>query len=110
MKGDEIRIALFKNRFYQWELAEWLGISETTLIRLLRKDLPADMVEQILDVIECERTGQPYDNRFVRAYMRKNDRRHCGRERTARDYARYIARGLDEAEKRRMEGGWDLSL
>ena len=110
MNGDEIRLALFKNRIYQWELAEWLGISETSLIRLLRKDLPADMVEQILDVIECKKTGQPFDNSFVRAYMRKNDKRFNSRKRTAAQYARYIEKGLDEAERRRMDGGWDLSL
>ena len=110
MKKDEIRIELFKNRIYQYELAEWLGISETALSKLLRKDLPDDIVEKILNVIECEKTNQPYDNSFCREYMRKTDKRFNGRERTAEDYARYIAKGLDEAEKRRMEGGWDLSL
>lgn len=110
MKNEEIRVALFKNRFYQYELAEWLGISDTSLIRLLRKDLPADIVEKILNVIECEKTSKPYDNSFLREYMRKTDKRFNSRERTAKDYARYIAKGLDEAEKRRMEGGWDLSL
>lgn len=110
MTSDEIRIALCRNRFYQWQLAEWLGISETTVMRLLRKDLPEDFVKQILNVIECARTGQSYDNSFVRDYMRKNDKRFNSRKRTAAEYARYIARGLDEAERRRMEGGWDLSL
>ena len=110
MKKDEIRIELFKNRFYQYELAEWLGISDTALCKLLRKDLPDDIVEKILNVIECVKTNQPYDNSFCRAYMRKVDKRFNSREGTAKNYARYIARGLDEAEKRRMEGGWDLSL
>jgi DNA-binding Xre family transcriptional regulator len=110
MKKDKIRSALLKNRFYQYELAEWLGISETALIRLLRKDLPAEIIEKILNVIECQKTSQPYDNSFIREYMRKIDKRFNGRERTGKDYARYIAKDLDEAEKRRMEGGWDLSL
>lgn len=110
MKNEEIRVALFKNRIYQYELAEWLGISETALSNLLRKDLPADIVEKILNVIECEKNNQPYDNGFVRVYMRMNDKRYNARERTAISYARYVARGLDEADKRRMEGGWDLSL
>ena len=110
MNNEAIRIELLKNRFHQYELAEWLGISDTALSKLLRKDLPDDIVEKILNVIECVKTSQPYDNSFLRLYMRKNDKRYSNRERTARNYERYIARGLDEAEKRRMEGGWDLSL
>ena len=110
MKNDEVRNALYKNRVYMYELAEWLGVSETALNRLLRKDIPAEIVEKILNVIECGKTSQPYDNSFIRVYMRKIDKRFNSRERTAKDYAKYIARGLDEAEKRRMEGGWDLSL
>ncbi len=110
MKNLEIRKTLTENRFYLWELAEWLGISESAMSRMLRKEVPGEVQEKILNVIECVKTHQPYDNSFVRDYMRQCDKRFNNRERTAADYARYIAKGLDEAEKRRMEGGWDLSL
>ena len=110
MTNEKIRTALHKNRSYQWELAEWLGISQSVLTRLFHTELPDDIQKQILNVIECVKTSQPYDNSFIRAYMRKIDKRYTGREGTGYYYARYITRGLDEAEKRRMEGGWDLSL
>lgn len=110
MTNQIIRTALAENRLYLWQLAEALGISESALSRMIRRELPGDVVEKILHVIECKKTAQPYDNSFIRDYMRKVDKRFNGRERTAEDYARYIANGLDEAERRRMEGGWDLSL
>ena len=110
MTNQAIRTALSENRFYLWQLAKWLGVSESALSRMLRRELPGDVVDNILNVIECVKTHRPYDNSFVRDYMRQCDKRFNNRERTAADYARYIAKGLDEAEKRRMEGGWDLSL
>lgn len=110
MTNQIIRTALAENQLYLWQLAEALGISESALSRMLRRELPGDVLDNILHVIECKKTAQPYGNSFIRDYMRKVDKRFNNRERTAADYARYIAKGLDEAEKRRMEGGWDLSL
>ena len=110
MYNEEIRMCLGKYRFYQWELAEWLGISQSVLIRHFRKELPDDIKQQILNVIECVHKQEPYDNSFFHAYLRSKDRRYGGRSRTAISYSRYIEKGLDEAERRRMEGGWDLSL
>lgn len=110
MNNAEIRRVLSENRFPMWKLAEWLGISESALVRMFRKEVPGAVQEKILHVIECVKTSQPYDNSFIRDYMRQCDKRFNNRERTAEMYARYVAKGLDEAEKRRMEGGWDLSL
>lgn len=110
MTNQVIRTALAENRFYLWELAEWLGISDSAMSRMLRKEVPGEVQEKILNVIECVKTSQSYDSSFIRDYMRQCDKRFNNRERTAEMYARYVAKGLDEAEKRRMEGGWDLSL
>lgn len=110
MNNEEIRLRLAKYRFYQWELAEWLGISQTTLTRHFRKELPDDIKEKILNVIECVHNDEPYDNSFMRMYVMSKDKRYGGRSRTAAAYARYIEKGLDDMERRRMEGGWDLSL
>jgi hypothetical protein len=110
MNNIKIRTKLSDYRFYQWELAEWLGVSQTTLARRMRVELPDDIQEKILNVIECEKNSIPYDNSFFREYIRQFDKRFGGRKRTAECYARFIEKGLDEAEKRRMEGGWDLSL
>ena len=110
MTNLKIRIALAENRFAQWELAGWLGLSESTLFRLFRKELPDDIQEKILNVIDCVKNSKPYDNSFIRVYLRLISKRGYNRERTAEQYARYIERCLDEAERRRRDGGWDLSI
>lgn len=51
MNNLEIRQAMKERRLFNYELAEMLGISEFTLSRKLRKELPEDEKERILDVI-----------------------------------------------------------
>lgn len=52
MKNKEIRIALVNFGIKQYSLAEYLGITETTLSRKLRKELPPEEKRRILDAIE----------------------------------------------------------
>ena len=52
MKNKEIREAMKKKELKQWQLAELLGISEQTMYRRLRKELPPDEKLKILDIIE----------------------------------------------------------
>ena len=60
MNNIEIRKALLETNMKQWELAELLGITEWTLSRKLRKELPEDKKEEILDLINKER-GEDHD-------------------------------------------------
>lgn len=61
MKANvEIRKALSEANIKQWELAEMMQIAETTLCRKLRKELPEDEKEEILDLINKER-GEDHD-------------------------------------------------
>lgn len=113
MANEQIRNALALNRMYHWEMAEHLDISEGTFSKMLRRELPDDIQEQILNVIECVKTNKPYDNRFIREYL--NFKKSCTRRAhyiysNGEYYAKRVARELDDAERRRMEGGWDLSL
>lgn len=55
MANYEIRNALNRKGLRQWELAELLGITEFTLSRKLRKELPDDEKKKILDIIEKAR-------------------------------------------------------
>lgn len=55
MTNQIIRAALAENRLYLWQLAEALGISESALSRMIRRELPGDVVEKILHVIECKK-------------------------------------------------------
>lgn len=51
MTNIEIRNALKEKRMFNYELAELLGISEFTLSRKLRKELPKEEKQRILQII-----------------------------------------------------------
>ena len=52
MTSNEIKQILKEKRIYQWEVAKVLGITEFTLTRWLREDLPEDRATQILEAID----------------------------------------------------------
>lgn len=52
MSNKEIRIALVNYGIKQYTLADFLGITETTLSKKLRKELPPEEKERILAAIE----------------------------------------------------------
>lgn len=52
MNNIEIRKAMKDRRLFNYELAEALGISEFTLSRKLRKELPQDEKNKILEIID----------------------------------------------------------
>ena len=52
--NEKIRTALRERKMYQWELAERLGVSEPTLTRWLRHELPEDKQNQIVSIIREE--------------------------------------------------------
>lgn len=54
MNNKEIRKALIEANMKQWELAELIGITEWTLSRKLRKELPVEEKEKILQLIAKE--------------------------------------------------------
>jgi len=110
MNNEKIRAALAVNNVRHWQLAELLGISDSVMSKLMRHEMPDEVQDKIVDVINSSVKGESFDNSFNRVFMKSRDKRVTGGFKTIEGYARYIARGLDEAEKRRMEGGWDLSL
>lgn len=57
MKNQEIRNAMKENNIKQWELAEMLGISENTMCRKLRKELPDEEKQHILEIIRGKEEG-----------------------------------------------------
>ena len=48
----KVRQALAKNHLYQYQLADLLKVSEFTLIRRLRKELPDEEQDRIVQLIE----------------------------------------------------------
>lgn len=57
MKNMLIRAALKKANMKQWELADILNVSEFTLSRKLRKELPEDDQQRIVSVIRNHTKG-----------------------------------------------------
>ncbi len=51
MRNKEIRDAMKAHGISQWKLGELLGISENTVNRRLRKELPDDEKQMILAII-----------------------------------------------------------
>lgn len=51
MSNGKIKETLQKNRVFYWEIADKLGVSEVTLCRWLRHDLPEDKQRKILKAI-----------------------------------------------------------
>ena len=51
MNNLEIRQAMKERRMFNYELAEMLGISEFTLSRKLRNELPQEEKDRILNLI-----------------------------------------------------------
>ena len=47
MKNKEIRVLMVQNGVKQWAVAEALGLHEASFSRMLRRELPADRVDQI---------------------------------------------------------------
>lgn len=62
MTNLEIREAITKANIKHYELAEMLGITEWTLSRKLRKELPDDEKEKILDVIKMYKCGVSFSS------------------------------------------------
>lgn len=61
MKNSIVRKALHENKVFQWELAKELGISENTLCRKMREELPAETQRHYVSIIERRKE---HDSRF----------------------------------------------
>lgn len=63
MNNLVIRTALMQHNIKKWQLAQILGMSEPTLYRKLRNELPADEQDRICKLIEeyAQKGGQDYD-------------------------------------------------
>lgn len=57
MTNEKIRLALFQHGVYQYELADLLNVSEITLSRRLRRELPEDEQDRIVQIIEQHSRG-----------------------------------------------------
>lgn len=58
MKNKLIKMKLMEHEMTQYDLSKLLGISETSVYRLLREELPKEEQDRIVKLIE---TGGDYD-------------------------------------------------
>lgn len=47
----KIRVAMTEHQFTQWKLARLLGVSESTIYRMIREELPEEEQDRIVDLI-----------------------------------------------------------
>ena len=57
MKNVEIRSLIKQNRLFYYEVAEKIGIAETTLCKWLRKELTAEQKNKVITAIHELATG-----------------------------------------------------
>lgn len=55
--NKELRAALKAAGLFHWQIADIIGVNEITLGRWLRKPLPADKEQQILQAIDALKGG-----------------------------------------------------
>lgn len=117
MKNEKYREYIKKTGFKQWRIAEILGISEGTLCKMLREQLPENVLDGLINIVKSEIMGTPYSIDFFDEYRKERyikieNARIANIRKNKAAYKLYlqVERGLDEAEQRRMQGGWDLSI
>ena len=53
MANADIRNAIKKKNVYQYQVAEKLGVTEWTLVRWLRKEVPEELKQKILKTVNA---------------------------------------------------------
>lgn len=52
MNNIEIREAIKESGFKHWQIADMIGIADTTFCRILRRELPEDKKQEILTAMQ----------------------------------------------------------
>ena len=52
MNNIEIREAIKESGFKHWQIADIIGIADTTFCRMLRRELPEDKKQEILTAMQ----------------------------------------------------------
>ena len=53
MSNIEIREAIKESGLRHWQIADMIGVADTTFCRMLRRELPEDKKQEILTVIQA---------------------------------------------------------
>ncbi len=79
MKANyKIRSECHKHNVKLWELAEWIGVSESTMTRKLRQELPSEQKDHILSMI-CK-LAEYKAEREAEYRVREEERRNANNE------------------------------
>ena len=55
MENIEIREAIRESGFRHWQIADIIGVADTTFCRMLRRELPESKKQEILTAIQGQR-------------------------------------------------------
>ena len=58
MKNKEIRLAAMKADVKLWQIAEKLGMTDSSFSRKMRRELPDDLKQRVLSIIEEIRSSE----------------------------------------------------
>lgn len=61
--NEQIRKAITESGFRQWEVAEFLGINESSFSRKLRHELPKEEAISVLAAIDRQKEGRPHEHK-----------------------------------------------
>lgn len=65
MANTDIRTTARENRVTLWQIADHIGVSEATMTRMLRKELPAASKQRVLLAIENIASENTVDQQAV---------------------------------------------
>lgn len=51
LANRRVRDELVKNSMFLWELAKMIDVSEATITRMMREELPVDRQDELIDLI-----------------------------------------------------------
>ena len=51
MRNKRVRDELVKNQMFLWELAKLIGVSEATITRMMREELPDARQDELIELI-----------------------------------------------------------
>ena len=97
-----IRIKLMEKDIRQWEFGKMLGVSESTICRLLRKDLDEETQKMVCEFLDGNKKLKlPILYRL--GYQPHRPKMQMSADRLAEAYADRIAKDVEWQEKRRAE-------
>lgn len=114
MRNMIIRNFCYESGIYLYKFAELVGLSENCFTKHMRNEFPESVQHCLVECMKKKLKGEDYDLRIWNEFREhqailSQAKRNDNYRKRSTDLARWrkLNYALDEAEKRRIEGGWD---